>query len=75
MHNEINPDSISSSADNASLTNNDASTIQKLKPNMKISCLDENGQLIKANVASRAGKASGKYKNWWNVTLEDGTPR
>ena len=47
--------------------------LNKLKKNMTIKCkLSHNDEWVKVKLASRAGRATGKYKYEWNTTLENG---
>ena len=47
--------------------------LNKLKKNMNVKCkLSHNNEWIKVKLASRAGRATGKYKYEWNTTLENG---
>ena len=51
----------------------DVKEVIKIKPKMNISYTDEDGKFTKAHVDTRAGKASGKHSQWWNITKSDGT--
>lgn len=40
----------------------------KLKPGQKVNYKNIDGENVSATIVNRAGKATGKYKDWYNVT-------
>lgn len=47
--------------------------LSQLRPGMSIKYNNEKGQNVSAIITTRAGKSSGKHRNWWNIIHTDGT--
>ena len=57
---------------NQQTTETSCITMNKLKPKMRIKFQENDNTWTTATIINRAGKASGKYSNWWNITTPEG---
>ena len=78
---ETNHPRLTTSSDSTEIKHQQASSLEhprispkKIKPNMQIRYkVSENDPWEKAQITSRAGKATGKNYSWWNIINQDGS--